>query len=256
VDKLIKKLNSWNEKKRLKAKRTLSKVAGNILPYFVKKFKSAEWKFFQYDELKRFYDIINQKVAQVGIGCVDEEGNILWYALLKGENTKGTILIGINERVINVHSIIDNKFRDIKQWQVKDIFCKKAENNKLDYLIEIANVRKNISHLVSQEWSYRNIREYKKIREPERYGFIARKVNNKEVAVIDGKESAEYDYIDGLTFSFDGRRYGFKARSGNSWVAVIDGREIGKYDYLFRPVFSADGKRFGIIVKNREKWFH
>jgi hypothetical protein len=52
VDILIKKLNSWNEKKRIKAKRTLSKIAGNILPYLIKKFKNKEWKSpTQYDEL-------------------------------------------------------------------------------------------------------------------------------------------------------------------------------------------------------------
>jgi hypothetical protein len=126
LDKLIKKLDYSDE--GFKAKKALNKIAGNVLPYLIKKFKNKEWKnLTQYDELKRFYDIINQEVAQVGIGCVDEEGNILWYAMLKGETYKGTILVGVNNKVINVHNVIDDKFRDTQQWKLNEIFCKKVK---------------------------------------------------------------------------------------------------------------------------------
>jgi hypothetical protein len=205
VDGLIKKLNSWNEKKRLKAKMALSKVAGNILPYLIKKFKNKEWKNpIQYDELQRFYDIINQEVAQVGIGCVDEEGNILWFAMLKGKTNKGAILVGVNNKVINVYSVIDNKFRDIyTSGKIDDVFCKKEKDNQWYYLVlvERRTVANIDSYIFSPRKIYRNVKRFIKSKEGKRYALIMKKANKKEVVIIDGIESKEYDEIGSFTFS-------------------------------------------------------
>jgi hypothetical protein len=253
VDRLIKKLNSWNEKKRLKAKMGLSKIAGNILPYLIKKFKNKEWKsIIQYDELKRFYDIMNQKVAEVGIGCIDGEGNILWYAMLKKEPEKGTILVGVNNKIINVHSIIDDKFRNIKQWGIGDnIFCKKNKDNQWYYLIWIGPLGR--SYILSPQKIYRrNVKGFYKV-EDKRYAFILEQDNNKEVVVIDGKKSKEYDSIDSFTFSSDGSKYGFRALKGNKWVVVIDSNESKEYDYLVGLTLSSNGSKYGFLARKGDE---
>jgi hypothetical protein len=131
VDKLIKRLRSKSIKKSQQARKALSKIGGNVISYLIKKFRSKNLGFLQFDELKRYYEIINQQITQIGIGCSDEEGNILWYAMLKGKTNKATILIGVNDKVIYVHSITDNKYNNIEKWNIFDIACKKMANGSI-----------------------------------------------------------------------------------------------------------------------------
>ncbi|MFN7181475.1 MAG: WD40 repeat domain-containing protein, partial [Planctomycetota bacterium] len=85
-----------------------------------------------------------------------------------------------------------------------------------------------------------------------RAGFLAKK-GNKYVVVVDGKESDEYDRIAKLTFSPDSKRTGFVAKKGNKYVAVVDGKESNKYDWIERFTFSPDSKRTGFVAKKGDK---
>jgi hypothetical protein len=74
-----------------------------------------------------------------------------------------------------------------------------------------------------------------------RIAFRARK-KYKYIAVIDGKESEEYDDIYNLSFSPDSKRFAFIARKENKSFAIVDGVKSKEYSVIFDPFFTADGK--------------
>ncbi len=87
----------------------------------------------------------------------------------------------------------------------------------------------------------------------------------KSFVVIDGREEKEYDRITGLTFSKNGKRFGYTAKVGlkenqlkmslpEEWdyekeFVVVDGVEYKKYDEIRGLVFSADGKHFACAAR-------
>jgi hypothetical protein len=196
-------------------------------------------------KLKMSYNIINQKVAQLGIGCVDEKGNILWYVVLKGKTTRDTIVVGVNNKVINVH--------DINLLKVNDIFCKKDKDNQWRYLLELPlRLGGNFYDILSPH--YDKVSEIKKVEKGKRFGFIAHTPNNKMVAVIDGNESKGYDGVYNLTFSSNGLHYGFVGQKGSKYVMVIDGNESEEYNWIKDITFSPDGLHYGFVAQKGNKW--
>ena len=85
-----------------------------------------------------------------------------------------------------------------------------------------------------------------------RKAYVARR-GNKQIVVVDGKESEEYDGIveGSLVFSQDGKRVAFVARRGNRQIVVFDGKESGEYDGIVEGslVFSQDGKRVAFVAR-------
>jgi S1-C subfamily serine protease len=80
--------------------------------------------------------------------------------------------------------------------------------------------------------------------------YVGEKFFAKYVAVLDGITGPTYDEVSGLSFSPDGRRFAYSARTRldinrDEWVAVVDGIPGKGYDKVDREgvVFSADGKR-------------
>ena len=55
------------------------------------------------------------------------------------------------------------------------------------------------------------------------------KLQNKWLAVIDGKEEKQYDAVP--IFSPDGNMIAYKVKSGNKWSVIVDGIEGKHYDY-------------------------
>ncbi|MCP4254642.1 MAG: PDZ domain-containing protein [Candidatus Scalindua sp.] len=86
--------------------------------------------------------------------------------------------------------------------------------------------------------------------------YVARK-GNKQIVVVDGKESEEYDGIvkGSLVFSPDSKRIAFVARRGNKQIVVVDGKESGEYDGVVEGsfVFSQDGKRVAFVARRGSK---
>ena len=91
----------------------------------------------------------------------------------------------------------------------------------------------------------------------QRLAYIARK-GNKNVIVLDGMQSEEYDSIEfrwGLAghpqFSPDGKRFMYGARRGKKFVVVVDGKESRDYDELMTWHFTPNS-RHTFLVASRE----
>jgi roadblock/LC7 domain-containing protein len=80
-----------------------------------------------------------------------------------------------------------------------------------------------------------------------RFAYIAT-IGKKQLAVIDGQESNQYDSVTGLKFSPDGSRVAFFAGLGKKQLAVVDGAEGSQYDSVMRLTFSPDGKYVAYIA--------
>jgi Tol biopolymer transport system component len=67
----------------------------------------------------------------------------------------------------------------------------------------------------------------------------------KYMVVIDGKESAPYDYVRTAAqrFSPDSRRVAFAAKRGKKELIVVDGVDGKLFDDVFNPYFSEDSRR-------------
>ena len=69
------------------------------------------------------------------------------------------------------------------------------------------------------------------------------RAGEKWIVVIDGQEGKDYDDIQSLIFSPDGRRVVYQGRVGEKWIVVIDGQEGKDYDDIQSLIFSPDGQR-------------
>ena len=74
------------------------------------------------------------------------------------------------------------------------------------------------------------------------------KAGEKFIVVFDGKDSAEYDQVRGLTVSSDGKHVAYAAMREGTWVIVLDGKETERYAAASGPAFSADGKHFAFCA--------
>lgn len=80
----------------------------------------------------------------------------------------------------------------------------------------------------------------------------------KAAVAIDGRlEPAEYDDIELITFSPDGGRLAYLARSGRRALLIVDGKPGPLYDdiSLSCVTFSPDGKRLAYGALRGEKWY-
>jgi WD40 repeat protein len=78
----------------------------------------------------------------------------------------------------------------------------------------------------------------------------------KYVAVVDGTEGSPYEWIDDFTFSPDSRHLAFRCVASNKARVRLDGKECPLYDAVWRGslTFSRDGKRFGYEACRNGKW--
>lgn len=78
---------------------------------------------------------------------------------------------------------------------------------------------------------------------------------DKERVMVDGEIGPPFDAILGFCFSPDGKRWGYCARRGKRFVLVMDGLESAEYDYIMgSPVFSPDSQRWACYAKRGEKY--
>jgi len=106
-----------------------------------------------------------------------------------------------------------------------------------------------------------------------RVGYVAKR-GGKDVLVVDGKEGKEYDGIDQLTFSPDGKSLAYRAflhgrwNTGGKWLFVFNGQEKKEFKITGDSfsaygniVFSPDSKRvayktrFGMVVDGKEEQY-
>ncbi len=77
---------------------------------------------------------------------------------------------------------------------------------------------------------------------------VAKKEEKKVVVVFDGKESADYDAVHGLTVSNDGKHVIYAASHDGGWYIVLDGKESERYGSASAPTLSRDGRRIAFVA--------
>ena len=97
---------------------------------------------------------------------------------------------------------------------------------------------------------YKEVSEWTFSPDGKRLAFAARKSFSQNVVVLDGKESAEYEYVPSdLTFSPDSRRLAFSTASSKAFFAVLEGKPGPDFETLCRAhegslfYFSPDGRK-------------
>jgi hypothetical protein len=142
--------------------------------------------------------------------------------------------------------------------QVKKI--RHTKGNSVEKLAKLCSILENeIDYLLVtlvKEMDYVDL--FRDIHLSDRLGFICR-VNkleeDKEFIVANGVPSEEYDTINDLCFSSDGKRFAYTAKLGDKWFAVVDGVFGEMFDYVSDFIFSPDSKRFTYAAKVGGKWF-
>jgi hypothetical protein len=81
------------------------------------------------------------------------------------------------------------------------------------------------------------------------YGVLR---GQKQILVVDGQEGVEYDKINGLVFSPDGKRVAYMALDGQRQLMVVDGHAGEGYAQVAVPVFSPNGKHVAYSAKKGE----
>ncbi len=89
-----------------------------------------------------------------------------------------------------------------------------------------------------------------------RFAYGGRKENGKWCAVLDGVEQSEYDQVDRLAFSADGKRFAYQAKKAGGWVLVVDGKEAIACEEFSKdaPLFSPDGTRLAQGARVDGRW--
>jgi hypothetical protein len=85
-----------------------------------------------------------------------------------------------------------------------------------------------------------------------RFACTARRRDRASVVVTDGGEQAPYALIAAPLFSPDGRLT-YAARRGSQWFAVLDGQEGPPYDAIGTLVFSAQGGRLAYTARRGKR---
>jgi len=80
-----------------------------------------------------------------------------------------------------------------------------------------------------------------------RLAYGARKGDRWSV-IIDGKGGKEYDWVNGITFSPDGKHVAYAAGLAQRAFIVEDGKEGPAHEFVRKPLFSPDGKRLAYVA--------
>src|SRR5207248_10977234 len=80
---------------------------------------------------------------------------------------------------------------------------------------------------------------------------------DKEIVVIDGKESYDYFSVDGLRFSPDGNHVAYVAKTGDGFAVVADGKVQRAYDNIVPSSlqFSPDSSTLLYYAKLGDEMF-
>lgn len=81
--------------------------------------------------------------------------------------------------------------------------------------------------------------------------YVAKKKNDRWVAVLNGQESAEYPWIlaSTLIISAQNAKIAFVVQEGNEMRLVRDGKEGPRYKEITRPAFSRDGAHLAYVAR-------
>ncbi|MEZ5498261.1 MAG: hypothetical protein R3E77_02405 [Steroidobacteraceae bacterium] len=79
---------------------------------------------------------------------------------------------------------------------------------------------------------------------------------SKLQALVDGKPGMEYDGVASAAFSPDSRHVAYKAQKGSKEVVVLDGKESAEYQHISSMplLFSPAGKHLVYIASSDDKW--
>lgn len=87
------------------------------------------------------------------------------------------------------------------------------------------------------------------------WAYRARRKKNKEIMLVDGNGSAEFEEITDPLFSSDSQHFAYRAKvKKNQEVILLDGKETAEFEAVTKPVFSPDSGRLGYFAKREKKW--
>jgi WD40 repeat protein len=88
----------------------------------------------------------------------------------------------------------------------------------------------------------------------EHFAHLRTRPLGKMVVVLDTVTVGEYDRVEGLTFSPDGKHLAFAAGEGNRWRVVYGGDTTGLYESVHHLVVSPSGGHWACWTGNEGKW--
>jgi hypothetical protein len=88
----------------------------------------------------------------------------------------------------------------------------------------------------------------------EHFAYLRTRPLGKMVVVLDTMPVGEYDRVEGLTFSPDGKHLAFAVGEGNRWRVVYRGDTTGLYESVRHLVVSPSGGHWACWTGNEGKW--
>jgi len=88
----------------------------------------------------------------------------------------------------------------------------------------------------------------------EHFAYLRTRPLGKRVVVLDTVPVGDYDRVEGLTFSPDGKHLAFAAGEGNRWRVVYRGDTTGLYEWVRNLVVSPSGGHWACWCGNEGKW--
>lgn len=119
----------------------------------------------------------------------------------------------------------------------------KKENNKICIYLNNEKL---------MEYSNEHVKEIKNmsfIQDTENLSFILIKSNGKYYMVINRNSGPEYDYINNIVFSPNGKKYAYLAYNKNKSLVVLNGIEGPKFEFIYDDMsFTPDSKHLVYIA--------
>ncbi|MFN7181761.1 MAG: WD40 repeat domain-containing protein [Planctomycetota bacterium] len=241
--KLIKRFRSYNAKKRRVAYSYFRRIIPFVYRYIKRYVKQPDLPYI----LHSYANINYTNISEIKVIC--EFGDkFMWYSIIDKRERNGLLLVGDERGPLDLFPISFGLGYDY--FSIEEYSCDIIEGIFKGYAIEVrgVDVFKKDYHLIVTNRTTIGSARLLRNKDRTRYILVRETINGKRVAIIDGKETREYDNIWSVVFSPDNKSVGFIARKGEKELLVIDGEESKEYAYVSTLRFSSNNKKVGFTA--------